>query len=90
MIKDDERDVRRKLRVLEHARKTGHVAKTCRDFGIGRASFYRWKTLYAKAGETGLVNAKTIPKNPPNQTPQRKFCICGANTISDPSVSCGT
>ncbi len=38
MTKDDERDARRKLRILEHARKTGHVAKTCRYFGIDRAS----------------------------------------------------
>ena len=34
MTKNDEREVQRKLRVLEHAERTGQVAKTCRYFGI--------------------------------------------------------
>lgn len=32
------RDIRRKLKVLEHARETGNVAKTVRHFGIFRAT----------------------------------------------------
>jgi hypothetical protein len=39
MTKNDEREVQRKLLVLEHAEHTGQVAKSCRYFGIGRASF---------------------------------------------------
>jgi transposase InsO family protein len=66
---DQERDVQRKLKVLRHAEQTSHIAKTSRYFGIGRASFYRWKTEYQQRGEAGLVNAKPIPKNPANQTP---------------------
>ncbi len=46
----------------------GHVARTCRYFGVGRSSFYRWKVAYDQRGEAGLVNAKPIPKNPANQT----------------------
>lgn len=65
MTKDDEREVQRKLRILQHAEKTGHVDRTCRYFGIGRASFYRWKSAYERDGEGGLVNAKTIPKTHP-------------------------
>lgn len=38
-----DRDIQRKLRILKHAEETGHVARTCRYFGIGRASFYRCK-----------------------------------------------
>ena len=68
-MSDQERDVQRKLKVLRHAEHTGNIAKTCRYFGIGRASFYRWKTEYQQRGESGLVNAKPIPKNPANQTP---------------------
>jgi transposase InsO family protein len=66
---DQERDVQRELKVLRHAEQTGNIAKTCRYFGIGRASFYRWKTEYQQRGEAGFVNAKPIPKNPANQTP---------------------
>lgn len=46
MTKNDEREVQRKLRVLQHAERTGQVAKTCRYFGIGRASFYRWTSSF--------------------------------------------
>ena len=64
-----ERDIQRKLRILKHAEDNGHVAKTCRYFGVGRASFYRWKALYKNEGEDGLINKKPIPKNPINRTP---------------------
>ncbi|MBU2934629.1 MULTISPECIES: integrase core domain-containing protein [Pacificibacter] len=66
---NEERDIQRKLRVLQHAEKIGNVRKACRYFGIGRSSFYRWRDAYQKHGEAGLKNAKSIPKNPANQTP---------------------
>ena len=69
MTKEDQREIQRKLRVLQHAERTGQVSKTCRYFGIGRASFYRWKRAYERDGEDGLANAKPIPKSSPNQTP---------------------
>ena len=63
-----ERDIQRKLRTLRHAEQIGDVTKTCRYFGIGRASFYRWLTAFQRQGESGLANRKTIPKNPANRT----------------------
>lgn len=65
----EEPDIQRKLKVLRHAEKTGHVARTCRYFGVGRSSFYRWRAAYEQRGEAGLINQKPIPKNPANQTP---------------------
>ena len=65
----DQREIRRKLRILRHAEEVGHVAKTCRYFGIGRASFYRWRKAYTERGETGLINAPPIPKWHANRTP---------------------
>jgi transposase InsO family protein len=65
---DDGRELQRKLRILRHAEQSGHTSKTCRYFGIGRASFYRWRAAYLRAGEAGLVNRKPIPKNNPNRT----------------------
>ena len=56
MTKED-RDIQRKLKVLRHAQKIGGVAKTCRYFGVGRSSFYRWRAAYEQRGEAGLVNA---------------------------------
>jgi transposase len=63
-----ERDIQRKLRVLRHAEQIGDVSRTCRYFGIGRASFYRWKAAFQRQGEIGLANRKTVPKNPANRT----------------------
>ena len=58
----DQREIRRKLRILRYAEEIGHVARTCCYFGIGRASFYRWRKAYAERGEAGLINARPIPK----------------------------
>ena len=44
----EERDIRRKPKVLRHAEKTGHVAGICRYFGVGRSSFYRWKAAQSR------------------------------------------
>lgn len=67
-MKEDQREIQRKLRVLEHADVSGNVRKTCRYFGIGRASFYRWQAAYRRHGEHGSINKKPIPKNPANKT----------------------
>lgn len=69
LLTNDQRDIRRKLRVLKHAEAIGSVVKTCRYFGIGRASYYRWKAAYEAKGEKGLINGKTIPKWHANRTP---------------------
>lgn len=65
----DQREIARKLRILQHADETGHVAKTCRYFGVGRSSFHRWREAYRKHGEAGLVNRPPIPKRHANRTP---------------------
>ena len=56
----DQREIQPKLRILRYAEELGHVAKTCRYFGMGRSSFYRWRHAYAERGEAGLVNAPPI------------------------------
>jgi transposase InsO family protein len=69
-VTDEDREVRRKLKVLEYANQIGDVSKTCRYFGIGRASFYRWKKAFDQAGEAGLVPKRSGPHNHPNKTPK--------------------
>lgn len=66
---NDQREIRRKLRILEHGDATGDVSKTCRYFGVGRASFYRWRNAYQREGEAGLTNKRSVPHNHPNKTP---------------------
>lgn len=60
---NEEREIQRKLRVLQHAGKIGNARKACRYFGVGRSSFYRWRDACQKFGEAGLKNAKSIPKS---------------------------
>ena len=62
-------DIRRKLRILNHAKESGNITQTCRYFGISREIFYRWKRAYAKHGETALINSKPCPQNPKRRTP---------------------
>tara|TARA_R110002074_G_scaffold402143_1_gene604017 strand:+ start:5014 stop:5370 length:357 start_codon:yes stop_codon:yes gene_type:complete len=86
----EECDIQRELKVQRHSEKTGHVTKTCRYLGVGRSSFYRWKTALEQRGQAGLVNAKPIPKNLPTRHRPRsltRFYTCAANTPSDRSGS---
>lgn len=63
-----QRDISRKLKVFEHAAKSGNVAFTCRHFGISRDTFYQWKRAYVARGERGLINSKPCPANPKLRT----------------------
>lgn len=56
-----ERYIQRKLKVLCHAEKSGHVARTGRYFGVGWSGFHRWKAAYERRGAAGLINARPIP-----------------------------
>ena len=59
-MKADEREIRRKRRILDHALETGHVAQTCRYFGIPRSLFYLWRNTYQKHGQKGLRRKKPL------------------------------
>ncbi len=64
-----QRDIRRKMRVLEHARGSGNIAKTCRYFGISRQCYYNWLHAYEREGETGLIDSRPCPENHALRTP---------------------
>ena len=53
----------RKLRILRHAEEIGHVARTCRYFGIGRSSFYRWRQdVLRSAQREAIINKRDVPR----------------------------
>ena len=64
----DQREIQYKFWIIRHAENTGHVAKTCRYFGINRSSFYLWRQTCADRGEAGLINTPPIPKWHTNRT----------------------
>ena len=49
-MKAEEREIRRKRRILDHAVKSGNIAKTCRYFGVPRSLFYVWRNAYLLDG----------------------------------------
>ena len=59
-MKANDREIRRKQRILEHAVESGNVANTCRYYGIPRSSFYRWRNVVQEHGEEGLRSKKAI------------------------------
>lgn len=70
MTTQQQRDISRKLRILNHAEATGNISKTCRYFGISREIFYRWKRALDEKGEAALINSKPCPENPKLRTPK--------------------
>jgi len=55
--------------ILEYAAATGKVSEACRDFGIPRSSFYRWKKTLRVEGKRGLIRKKPIARSHPRQIP---------------------
>ena len=62
-------DIKRKLNVIDYARKAGNINKACRHYGISKTNFYVWLKKYEKDGEKGLINHKPCPENPKLRTP---------------------
>lgn len=62
-------EIKRKLRILNHALESGNTKKTCRYFGVSRSTFYLWKARFEKYGEQGLINKKPCPENLTLRTP---------------------
>jgi len=65
-----QRDINRKLRILNYAKERGNIAKACRHFGTSREIFYRWKRSYESIGEEALINNKPCPQNLKLRTPK--------------------
>jgi transposase-like protein len=63
MTKRAQQDITRELKVLNHARETGNVSKTCRYFGICRETFSSWRRAYETHGENALIDSRPCPEN---------------------------
>ena len=40
---EDQREIRRKKRVIEYSEKNGDIKTACRRFGIAKSTFYVWR-----------------------------------------------
>ncbi len=57
-----------RLRVILRARELGNVSEACRQFGISRTLFYRWRTRFLQYGVDGLRPRPHRPERWPRQT----------------------
>ena len=60
LVTQRDREIRRKMRVLDYAASVESASQACRYFGVGRATFYRWKEVLAKEGDVGLARKKPV------------------------------
>ena len=59
------RSIRYKEMVLEYARLSGSVLKSCSYFEVQKSTFYRWKNAFDREGEAGLVRKKPVAGSHP-------------------------
>jgi len=76
--------LRHRLAVLQRAAALGNVSQACREFGISRALFYRWRTRFTRYGRDGL-RPRADPAQPVAPLSQRRPW----STRSWPTPCCG-
>jgi len=72
---NEQREIHRKKRVLEHAERIGNVNKTCRYFGVARSTFYLWRARYRELGDQGLKSRRCCAHDHPNKTPDERVWL---------------
>jgi transposase-like protein len=63
--------IRYKMLILELAKKSGNVSKTCRNFDVTKSSFYKWKKAYDIEGKEGLKRKNLLHLIIPKRYPKR-------------------
>ncbi len=66
---EDQREIKRKKRVIEYAEQFGHMGRACRRFVIARSTLYLWRDRYREHSDEGLTSQRSGPHNHPNKTP---------------------
>jgi transposase InsO family protein len=66
-----------RLRVMARAQELGNVTQACREFGISRTLFYRWRKRYLAYGRDGLHPRRLGPRRgrPPTLSVQTERAI---------------
>lgn len=84
----DEIIYHRRLRVLEHAERSGNVSETCRVFGISRTRFYQWRNRARQYGVAALMPKGRRRPQLPNATPTWLVEELRALAVAKPTLGC--
>lgn len=87
---EDQREIRRKKRVIEYAEKNGDIKTACRRFGIARSTFYLWRDRYRESGDEGLGLNSRPPgsKNPRTMRNDAYLQLLPCRWVQEPAQSC--
>lgn len=69
MTNKERSDIKRKLNVINYAKKVGNINKACRHYGVSKTIYFEWIKKFKKEGESGLINHKPCPENLKLRTP---------------------
>jgi transposase len=78
----------RRVRVLDHARRTGNVAEACRVFGISRKTFYEWRNVAELYGLDALWPKDRRRPQQPNETPTWIVVELLGIAAVEPTIGC--
>ena len=67
---EEQREIRRKKRVLEYAERVGNNNIACRRFGIARSTFYVWRDRYR-----GLRRSRARSPQAPHAQPPELYVV---------------
>lgn len=87
-VTSDQIVYQQRVRALDHARRTGNVAETCRTFGISRKTFYKWRNAAAKYGLAALRPKTKRPPAMPNATPTHVLEVLLTLAATTPTLGC--
>jgi hypothetical protein len=68
---EEQREIRRKKRVIEYAEKNGNIKTACRRFGIARSTFYLWRDRLPGVRRRGVEASDVRLPQSPKQDPGR-------------------
>jgi transposase InsO family protein len=74
-----------RLHAMVYAARVGNVSQACRDLGISRTLFYRWKARYEQYGPDGLRPGQRKAPLHPGQTPPHLERSVLAWAIAEPT-----
>lgn len=72
--------------VLAHAEEHGNVSDTCRQFGVSRKTFYKWRGLAAAYGPEGLLPKTRRQPAMPNATPTHVIERLLTHAVNQPTL----